>query len=187
MVDLSLYEPMHSQNGELLAVSVLRRALIAEPRNVLQVDVGGDGRPRVRIERIPPGTSRQAWNEQQFLQHLEKEPSNEFKELARGLMALRDPFQLTATWGSGISPSLILKRNDKGIIELYLAWKSVGFRPLGFDQALGADVAESYRRQLAQLFPRSMSLKIPNVQWNELAPHVLELQAIVEHHLRRAA
>lgn len=58
MVDVSLYEATEQPESGFLAVSALRSALVAKARNVLRVDVGQDGRPTVRIERIPPQAER---------------------------------------------------------------------------------------------------------------------------------
>lgn len=143
MVELALFEtPDKTSNGYLLVPS-LRRALIAESRHIVRVIVGEGERPTVRIERAAPPTSpdgptRRAWTKEEFLERLAANPdlSAEYKRFANQLVSILEQFpSIQPFWGSGSYPSLVLKRNGKGIIEAYPRYGSVGFRPTKFEGA----------------------------------------------------
>jgi len=195
LVDLALYGTAGGvAESEFLIVPVLRHALVAVPRHIVRVEVGEDPRATVRITReVPEGPvepSRRRWSEKEFFDHLEANPelSLEFRQLAAGLVALvkRFPQRMAAFWGTGDVPSLVVKRNGKGMVELYPRWGTVSFRATKFDDALGRDVADSYRERLAELLPVTKLGRYPTVQAPETTRVAAQLLSVIEKHVEVA-
>jgi hypothetical protein len=172
-----------------IIVPSLRGTLFAEPRQVVRIEVApGSPRPIVRIENhtpAPPGAGRQKWDETRFADALAaaKLPPP-LKELADFLLALVDGEDIVASYGTGQTGSLTLKRHNKGVIEFYLDGR-IGFRISGFEDALGPVAGQRYRVAIAELFGRG-TLWGPSIPADKAAKRAPQLMALLRQAVEEA-
>jgi hypothetical protein len=184
LIDVALYRPVASAPGKYLIVPHVRNLVESEPRQVVRVVVEGETpSARVEVQRVEGDDvtpARQKWDETRFFQNLEAEnvppPVRDLASELRDL-ASRFPNSLRLAWGTGKEGSMVLKRNDGGLIEVHGSGK-IRFRPTKFKRALGNDVGNEYRRRLEQIIPAAMRADYPNVpvdQAAKLAPALFKL------------
>ena len=175
LVDLAVYRPCEGTPGKYLIVPNVRNLLESEARQVVRVIVEGESpRARIKVERVEVDeetSGRRKWDEKRFFENLEAgEAPRAVRDLANRLreLALRFPESVTLAWGTGRDGSMVVKRHDGGLIEVYGSGK-VNFRPYKFARALGESVADSYRSGLDQLIPDAMRLGYPRLTSVEAA------------------
>jgi hypothetical protein len=159
MVELALFKGRSTLGGGLFLVPSLVGAVKAEVRQVVRVQVDqATDRPKVRIERVDSeqGEGRQKWSRERFVSELERSaPSPQFKDFATRFLALiESSSELSPSWGTGQTGSLTAKKNDHGLLEVFLDGR-VRFRTPKFRGALGDAGADSYANELVRLFPET--------------------------------
>jgi hypothetical protein len=158
LLDLALFKRDHASQGDYWVMPCIRGLVVAEKRQVVRVIVEGENpRARVEVVQIPddPGPSRQKWDERRYFEQIyDKSVPREVGTLAGRLrdLAGESPDSLKLTWGTGRKGSMVLKRKDNGLVELYTTGE-LRFRPWRFAGGLGDEVALEYRRDLNGLFP----------------------------------
>lgn len=184
LIDVALYRPVADASGKYLIVPHLRKLVESEPRQVVRVVVEGEApSARVEVQRVEGDDvtpARQKWDETRFFQNLEAEnvpPA--VRDLASELrdLAVRFPNSLKLAWGTGKEGSMVLKRNDGGLIEVHGSGK-IRFRPTKFKRALGNDAGNEYRRRLEQILSAAMRTDYPNVpvdQAEKVAPALFKI------------
>ena len=183
LIDVALYRPSDALQSYIV-VPHLRNLIQSEPRQVVRVVVEGETpSARIEVERITPDeitTGRQKWDESRFFRQLEVETvPRAIQDLALQLtdIARHYPNSLSLSWGTGKNGSMVLKRHNGGLIELF-ASGDIRFRPHKFERALGEKQAEEYRRALEGLAPASMSMSYPRLtvdQADKAAPALINL------------
>jgi hypothetical protein len=184
LIDVALYRPLRDAPGGHVIVPHLRNLVASEPRQVVRVIVEGETpSARVEIERITVDEvtpARQKWDEKRFFENLgaEKAPA-QVRELASKLreLARRFPESIKLAWGTGKEGSMVVKRQDGGLIEVHGSGK-IRFRPQKFARALGEDAGEEYRRSREQIIPEAMRMEYPRVpadQAVKVAPALFNL------------
>ncbi|MDI6773111.1 MAG: hypothetical protein QME77_11095 [bacterium] len=198
MIDLSLYQTQNDEKDpKYLLVPALRQAYEAEKRHVVTISVTGEPlRTVIRVESRPPEPPdgpRQTWQRQDFEEHLAAGThlAPAFKELAGEVLKLLDSphpshSSVEASWGTGIAPALILKRNGNGLIELFPRGGSIRFRKDKFEAALGKDLGQSYLRSLERLFSSQMQMGYPYVRQEQLSETGRALARILREHIEAA-
>jgi len=184
LIDIALYRPANDAPGAYVIVPHLRNLIESEPRQVVRVIVEGE-KPsaRVEIERITADEStpaRQKWDEKRFFDNLEAENAPApVQELASKLreLAYRFPESVKLSWGTGKIGSMVVKRHDGGLIEVYGTGK-IRFRPKKFTRALGEELGNDYHCGLKQILPEAMGMHYPLVsadQASKAAPALFNL------------
>jgi len=184
LIDVALYRPLDASHNYLV-VPHLRNVVRSVPRQVVKIIVEGETpRARIEIERITRDVSststRQRWDEQRFFQRLEDETVPEaVRKLARGLrtLARRYPESMTLAWGTAKHGSMIVKRHNGGLIEVFGSGE-IKFRPKKFARALGEEKAKEYFRALKELLPEAMKMDYPRLSSEQavrVAPALYDL------------
>jgi hypothetical protein len=184
LIDIALYRPLSPASGHHMIIPTLRNLVESEPRQVVRVIVQGENpRARVEVERVAPDettTGRRKWDEKRFFESLASgaAPSS-VRALAGHLrdLASQFPDSVALDWGTGRDGSMVVKRNEAGLIEVFGAG-NLRFRPWKFDRALGEASGRDYYEALRRLLPRAMAMKYPFVAADEaakVAPAVFEL------------
>jgi hypothetical protein len=175
LVDLAVYRPPHGAPGQYFIVPNVRNLVESEPRQVVRVVVQGENpRARVEVERVgndEATSGRQKWDETRFFENLGAGTApRPVRDLATKLreLASRFPDSVTLAWGTGRDGSMVLKRNDGGLIEVYGSGK-IKFRPRKFARALGEVGGNAYRNGLSQIVPDAMRMDYPRVAPGEAA------------------
>jgi hypothetical protein len=179
LVDVALFERTGDSQGadgrDRLVVPTLVGRVQPEIRQVVRVSTDEDGGTRVKVEHVPPpsaeSASRRRWDRAQFEEHVRRTPLRpEFKDLVRAILVLvdRSPDDLTASFGTGERGSLILKRHEKGLLELHGDGR-LWWRPRKFARALGESSARHYREALLRLFPGTADMEYPHTTVEETA------------------
>lgn len=122
LIDVALYRPP-DESGSYIVVPHLRNLVQSEPRQVVRVVVEGET-PSATIEvvTITPDEGapvRQRWDESRFFRHLEEGTvPAAIRQLATQLrdLAERYPHSVSLSWGTGKTGSMVLKRNNGGLI-----------------------------------------------------------------------
>jgi hypothetical protein len=191
LIDLALYRPVDDPPGRYVIIPHVRNLIESEPRQVVRVIVEGETpSARVEIERIigdEVTSARQKWDEKRFFDNLEAEEApTPVRELAAKLrdLAYRFPESVKLAWGTGKEGSMVVKRHDGGLIEVYGSGK-VKFRPKKFARALGDDAGEEYRRGLEQIVPEAMRMQYPRVPADQAAKAAPALFNLVQQMLER--
>ncbi|MCL6507852.1 MAG: hypothetical protein K6T59_12575 [Bryobacteraceae bacterium] len=191
LIDVALYRPVDDAPGACMVVPHLRNLIESEPRQVVRVVVEGETpSARVEVERITGDevtSARQKWDEKRFFDNLEAEnaPAS-VRELASNLrnLARSFPQSVRLAWGTGKDGSMVLKRHNGGLIEVYGSGK-VKFRPHKFARALGEQAAEEYRRGLEEVVPAAMRMEYPRLPVDEAARAAPALFELIRRTLRR--
>jgi hypothetical protein len=125
LIDVALYRPLDTSRTYVV-VPHLRNLIQSEPRQVVRVVVEGETpSAKVEVERITPDEStpgRQKWDENRFFRYLEAgsapkkvgELASQLRELAR-----RYPGSVSLAWGTGKDGSMVVKRHNGGLIEIF--------------------------------------------------------------------
>lgn len=190
LVDVALYRPIEG-SGPCIIVPHLRNLIQSEPRQVVRVVVEGETpSARVEVKRITEDDItpvRQKWDESRFFRYLEAETvPKTVRELAIQLRDLAHlyPKSVSLVWGTGKSGSMVVKRRNGGLIEVFGSGE-IKFRPRKFARALGEEVANEYRTALKQLIPQAMSMQYPRIPVRlaeKVAPELFGLiQRILQH------
>jgi hypothetical protein len=193
LVDLAVYRPRQGAPGQHFIVPNVRNLVESEPRQVVRVIVQGENpSARVEVERVggdePTSPGRQKWDEKRFFENLEARTAPQpVRDLAAKLreLASRFPDSVTLAWGTGRDGSMVLKRNDSGLIEVYGSGK-IKFRPRKFARALGEDGGNEYRNGLSQIVPDAMRMDYPRLAPGEAAKAALALFDVVRRALEDA-
>ncbi|HXG38559.1 MAG TPA: hypothetical protein VNL36_07305 [Bacteroidota bacterium] len=169
LVDVALYRALSDHSSGYLIVPHLRNFVRSEPRQVVRVVVQGETpSARVEVERIAPDEStsaRQKWDEKRFFENLESgRAPNAVRRLASQLRDLvgRFPDSLSLAYGTGKDGSVVLKRRNGGLIEVYGSGR-IRFRPSLFGRALGEKVGTAYRRRLETIAPEALRMHYPQL------------------------
>lgn len=183
LVDVALYRPA-SGSGAHIVVPHVRTLVQSEPRQVVRVVVEGETpKAKIEIQRIVSDDvrpTRQKWDESRFFRRLEAETSfPRVRQLAINLrdLAHRYPQSVKLDFGTGKNGSMVLKRNNAGLVEIFGSGQ-IRFRPSKFGRALGKTAAKMYMRSLEKLIPAVMSMeypKMPPQQADKTAPSLLSL------------
>ena len=186
LIDLAFYRPVNDSSDHYLIIPHVRNLIESEPRQVVRVIVEGETpSARVEIERInieDPRPARQKWDEKRFFSNLEGgEAPRPVKELAQKLRELAGRFteSVKLAWGTGKEGSMVVKRNDGGLIEIYGSG-NIKFRPYKFSRALGDELSTLYLRRLEDMFPVPMKNNYPKVPINEAAKAAPDLYNLIE-------
>jgi hypothetical protein len=191
LIDLALYRPLPGAPDQYVVVPHLRNLIESEPRQVVRIIVEGDTpSARIEVERItvdedtPPVPK---WNEKRFFDNLEAEnvPTS-VRELAIQLrdLARRFPASVRLAWGRGRDGSMVVKRHNWGLIEVYSSGR-LKFRLPLFMRALGEEAGEAYRRALEQLVPAATRMEYPRVPVHEAAKVAPALYDLIRQTLER--
>jgi len=184
LVDIALYCSLEATDAYII-VPHIRHVVQKEIRQVIKIVVEGET-PRMKkvlVEEPPQKISkRQRWNEERFFRRLEnKDVPQAVRELAFQLRALAQqrPHILTLVWGTGKRGSMILKRNEGGLIEIY-GTGEIRFRPEKFSKALGQKAATQYLEGLKKLIPEAMNQSYPRLTPARAAEIAPELFALIQ-------
>ncbi len=191
MIDIALFGKMgDAEDAEWLVVPQLRGVVVPVEREIIRVVVDGAPSARVELHAAPPaaaGSSRSVWNGDAFKQALARMTPSVFKSLAEDLLKLAEDFQLETSWGTSKAGSVTLKRNGAGLVEVYLGYRNLGFRPRKFERALGSELGASYRAGLEALFPNALAMKWPTTNPTEVEKNAQALLAVLREHVEGAA
>ena len=175
LVDLSVYRPRQGVQAECFIVPNLRNSVESETRQVVRVIVQGENpSARVEVERIATDevtSGRQKWDGNRFFENLRTGVAPQaVRDLAIELreLASRFPESITLAWGTGRDGSMVVKRHDAGLIEVYGSG-NIKFRPRKFARALGEDGGDKYRNALEHIIPDAMKMYHPTVSSVEAA------------------
>jgi hypothetical protein len=152
---------------------------------------GETPKARVEVERISVDeahSGRQGWDEERFFEKLVsgnapppvRQLANKLRELV-----LQYPESLSLSWGTGKTGSMILKRNDGGLIEVWGSG-SIYFRPRKFERALGEEGGQRYRAAVAGILPGVMTMVHPHLGPAEAASAASELYALIREAIESA-
>jgi hypothetical protein len=191
LIDVALYRPLLDPPGRYVIVPHLRNLVESEPRQVVRVIVEGETpSARIEVERITGDEltpARQRWDEKRFFDNLETEKApTSVRDLASQLreLARRFPQSVKLAWGTGKDGSMVVKRHDGGLIEVYSSGK-IKFRPKKFARALGEEAGAEYRRGLEQIVPVAMGMGRPSVSVDQAAGAAPALLDLVRQTLER--
>jgi len=193
LVDLAIYRPIHGTRSDWVVVPNVRNLVERELRQVVRVVVQGENpSARVEIERVDqdePTSGRKKWDEERFFEHLAAGTAPQpVRELATKLREVASHLSesVTLAWGTGRNGSMVLKRNDGGLIEIH-GTGTIKFRPRKFARALGEDGGSAYRSRLTQIVPDAMKMSYPRVAPGEAAQVAPALFDVVRSALEDAA
>lgn len=190
LVDVGLYKSSDPSDA-CVVVPHLRNLVESEPRQVVRVVVEGEEpRARIEVERFTPNetsTVREKWDENRFMRHLDSgEAPDEVEQLAMRLrdVARSNPETLSLSWGTGKEGSMVVKRNNGGLIEIHGSGV-IKFRPSKFVRALGEEEARRYRRSLEEIAPETMQMQYPQLAPEEAQRLASDIGEILEETLER--
>jgi len=190
LIDVALYRPL-DKSDSYLVVPHLRNLIQSEARQVVRVVVEGETpSARIELERITPdeaASTRQKWDESRFFRYLEAEAAPKpVRELALHLrdLARLYPESVSLAWGTGKDGSMIVKRHNGGLIEIYGSGV-IKFRPRKFHRALGQEVADEYQRALEDVAPDTMRMQYPSLPVEKAEKAAPELFKVIKRILER--
>ncbi len=190
LIDVALYRPSDASRSHIV-VPHLRNLIQSEPRQVVRVVVEGETpSARITVERITPDevtTGRQKWDESRFFRHLEAETvPKAVQQLASQLsdLARRYPDSHGLAWGTGRKGSMVLNRQNAGLIEIFGSGQ-IRFRPQKFAHALGEEQAKEYRRALEELVPGAMTTHYPRLSVHQAEKAAPVLFNLIQRTLER--
>jgi len=185
LIDIALYRTVDDNSNGFLVIPYVRNLVERDLRQVVRVIVEGETpRARIEVERVVAArnkSSRQKWDEERFFRYLDEgEIPKSIRVLAQELFHIAEEYpDVDLSWGTGKSGSMVLKRRDGGLIEIFGSGE-IRFRPDMFVRALGDTVSAEYRRKLERLAPEAMKMKYPRISRRNAANIADELLKLIK-------
>lgn len=155
-VDMALYERVGAPDAtaELLCVPHLRGTVVAERRQVVTVRIEGTGRPRVEIVDHEPAVGPAIVSVDAWLQRLGADPGQDWIRhfVARLRTTAEERRGLSIRFGSGNPPTLMLCRNGRALVYVYVDG-TVYVNPPMARKAFGEALGEAWLSALRAAIP----------------------------------